>query len=62
MHFLVENWNRPEKSIWGSAENDIYLATISSVYSALLDVKNTFPKPELQQRLQLSATIVLIIY
>ncbi|EED2264006.1 glycoside hydrolase family 31 protein [Listeria monocytogenes] len=47
--FLVENWNRPEKSIWGSAENDIYLATISSVYSALLDVKNTFPKPELQQ-------------
>ncbi|MEB2463567.1 hypothetical protein Q3V40_10300, partial [Listeria monocytogenes] len=47
--FLVENWNRPEKSVWSSAENDIYLATISSVYAALLDVKNTFPKPELQQ-------------
>lgn len=47
--FLVENWNRPEKSVGSSAENDIYLATISSVYAALLDVKNTFPKPELQQ-------------
>lgn len=47
--FLVANWDRPEKSVWGSPEKDIYLATISSVYSALLDVKNTFPKPELQQ-------------
>ncbi|MBC2316321.1 glycoside hydrolase family 31 protein [Listeria booriae] len=47
---LQAEWGRKELSIWNK-DQDVHLATLSSVYGALLAVKHRHQKPALQQQI-----------